>query len=59
MTEAFRAICATAQDANERPYLILDLRASCPDRYRLRESFDIRQPLITYEAEYSNNEEEE
>ena len=58
LSKAFQAICATAKDENKRPYLILDLRAKTPDQFRLRESFDIRKPQVSYETGYADEEDE-
>ena len=53
LSQAFEAICARNKEGEDGAYLIVDLRASTPDTFRLRESFDIRAPLTSYELNYS------
>ena len=54
LEKAFEAVCASAakRGQEKRPkYLILDLRSDTPDNYRIRESFDLRRPFVTYQNE--------
>jgi hypothetical protein len=46
LAEAFDAVC---KGSNPHEYLILDLNHKSDSRLRVRQSFDIRHPLVTYE----------
>ena len=57
LSQAFDAVCAQARTRRVResssgafPYLIVSLIPSCPPPFRLRQSFDLREPLVTFQA---------
>jgi hypothetical protein len=44
---AFEAVCSHPEKFN---YLIVDLRSQTPQQFMLRESFDIREPIVSYQT---------
>lgn len=45
ISKAFTFLCSQGKHAS----LILDLRVTTPEQFRVRETFDIRQPLTSFQ----------